>query len=382
MKIAFLIWDYAPSRGGQERYLSRLAGAIARRGHEIHIFATRCEHGADAGMRFHRVPVPAAGPSVRAICYIRQARAMLARERFDIVSGLTRFYPLDVYRMGSGLHKVWLRKKSMNPLARIISYTRPFTWLALYLEGRMFDAHRCSRIIANSRLCRDQLLSLYRYPADRTTVVYNGVDHDFFHPRLRTQHRDEVLRRVGLPGDKPLALFVSNNLRRKGLDTALRAISVIGSGAPSLVVAGAGCTGRFRSLARKLGIAERVRFLGRVPDVRPYYGAADYLILPTRYDPFANVCLEAMACGLPVVTTRDNGAAELIEEGVNGLVIADPDDSEAIARGMGLLADGAARGRMAEAAREKSLAFTVDRNAEETLAVYRHAQEERDARQA
>ncbi|MEI6633806.1 MAG: glycosyltransferase family 4 protein [Chlamydiota bacterium] len=378
MKIAFLIHDYSPSRGGQERYLARLIGALASGGHDLHIFAARGEAGAEGGFAFHRVPLPAlAGPSLSALLFIRGARRMLAAEKWDIVSGLVRFYPLDVYRMGGGVHRVWLREKADTAAGRMVSYTRPFTWLALRLEKQLFDPRRCRRIVANSRLCRGQLLGLYPYPPERVSVIYNGVDHDAFHPRLRAAHREAVRAELGIPGGATAALFVSNNPGRKGLETALRAIAIPQGGRPHLLVAGRGRTERFAALARELGVASRVRFLGHVPDVRPYYGAADYLVLPTRYDPFANVCLEAMACGLPVVTTRANGASEIIEEGKDGFVIADPRDAEALSRPMGALAGGEARARMAEAARVKSLAFTVRANAEATLAVYRQVLEER-----
>jgi UDP-glucose:(heptosyl)LPS alpha-1,3-glucosyltransferase len=380
MKIAFIIWDFSPSRGGQERYLSRLVGALIARGHDVHVFATMCEAGLNPRINFHRVPVVRCGPSIETLSFLRRARKMLAGGRFDVVSGMTRFYPLDVYRMGSGLHRVWMRRKADRILTRLISYSRPFNWLALHLERKIFDPAHCRRIIANSELCRRQLVDLYGYPAERVTVAYNGVDHDYFHPRLRDEHRAAVLNRFGLPIDGPVAIFVSNNLKRKGLDTVIRALAIAGGSKPSLLVAGRGRTSKYIALAHRLGLASRIRFAGKVGDVRPYYGASDFLVLPTRYDPFANVCLEAMACGLPVITTRDNGAAEIIEDGVDGFVVADPSDADAVARGISALSDDDARAAASAAARKKSLSFTVDRNAEETLAIYRSLREERHGR--
>jgi len=378
MKIAFLISDYAPSRGGQERYLSRLLGALAAGGHDLHVFAARGEMAEGGGFVFHRVPVPAAaGPSLKTVLFIRRARRMLAGGGWVVVSGLTRFYPLDVYRMGGGIHRVWLREKADTAAGRLVAYTRPFTWLALHLERRIFDPRLCGRVIANSRLCRDQLLARYPYPPGRVSVVYNGVDHGMFHPRLRALHRARVLAELGIPAGASVALFASHNPVRKGLETALRAAAVPANRRTHLLVAGRGRTDRFASLARGLGAAARIRFLGHLADIRPYYGAADYLVLPTRYDPFANVCLEAMACGLPVVTTAMNGASEIVGEGLDGFVVADPRNAAAFAGPMAALAREETRARMAEAARRKSLAYTVEANAEATLAVYRLAMEER-----
>ncbi len=377
MKIAFIIRDYSPSRGGQERYLSRLIGALLTRGHEIHVFAASCETGVSPGITFHRVPISGWGASLKTLTFLRNGRRMLACERFDVVSGMTRFYPLDVYRMGSGVHKAWMRLKADRALVRWISYTRPFNWLALHLERGIFDPAHCRHIIANSELCRRQLLSLYRYPPERVSVVYNGVDHEYFHPRLREKHRVSLLNRLGLPLDWPVAIFVSNNLKRKGLESVIRAVANVRDAQPSLLVAGGGRTSRYAALAHSLGLAERIRFLGRVADLRPYYGASDFLVLPTRYDPFANVCLEAMACGLPVITSRDNGASEIIAEAAEGFIVSDPGDARTLAHRIAALSDERARAPLSAAARKKSLGFTVERNAEETLAIYRAIEEER-----
>jgi len=379
MKIAFLIRDYSPSRGGQERYLSRLIGALASAGNEVHVFAARCEEGAGEGINFHRIPIARGGPFLKTISFILRGRRMLAGGGYDIVSGLTRFYPLDVYRMGGGLHRAWLRKKAGRTAGRLVPYMRPFTWLALYLEGKMFDPANCGYVIANSRLCRDQLLSLYDYPPARTSVIYNGVDHSYFHPGLAGEHRRRAREGLNLSPEATAALFASNNPERKGLDAVLKALALSGNGRRHLLVAGRGRPGGYSAMARRLGVSERVRFLGHLGDMRPAYGASDFLALPTRYDPFANVCLEAMACGLPVITTRDNGASEIIDRGVDGFVIQSARDVSSLARAMDELADMAVIGKMSSAAREKSLAYTVRRNAEETLAVYRKIMEEKSA---
>lgn len=379
MKIAFLIYNYAPSRGGQERYLARLAGALAGRGHEIHVFSARAEREAAGNIRLHLVRAAGKNSLLKMISYIRAARVSLAREKFDIVSGMTRFYPLDVFRLGSGIHEVWLEKKSDSAVSRALSRARPFNRYLLGLERKMFTPANCARIIANSRLCRGHLLSRYDYPAERVTVVYNGIDASRFHPGLRDEYRGDLRVRLGVPPAAAAALFLSNNPKRKGLDIAIRALSLSPGRGTYLLAAGSGRTGPYRRLAEKLGVAGRVRFLGRVADVRPLYGSADFLILPTRYDPFANVCLEGMACGLPVITTRDNGASEIIEEGVNGFVVVDPRDEAAFASGIASLAEPAFLAGASAGAREKSLAYTIDRNADETLNVYRKVLEEKNA---
>jgi UDP-glucose:(heptosyl)LPS alpha-1,3-glucosyltransferase len=377
MRIAFLIWSYSPSRGGQERYLSRLIAALSSDGHEVHVYAARFEEPSQPGVHLHRVRTPSRSSFLKTLFFLRRASRMLAGESYDVISGMTRFYPLDVYRLGSGLHTVWMKKKTHNPLVRLASFMRPFNWLALYIERKIFDPRNCSHIIANSVLCRNQLLSNYRYPENRVTVVYNGIDHDRFHPRLREEHRNATLARLELPLHQPTAVFVSTNLRRKGLEVVIHALSLLTERKISLVVVGGGEMGRYRRLARRLGVDDRIRFVGHVRDVRPFYGASDFLVLPTLYDPFANVCLEAMACALPVITTTDNGASEIIDDAEDGFVIPDPRDARELSSRMAALADRRIREAMSSAARVKATLYTIEKNADETLAVYRKAREGR-----
>jgi UDP-glucose:(heptosyl)LPS alpha-1,3-glucosyltransferase len=378
MKIAFLISNYLPSRGGQERFLSRLIGAIDKKEHEIHVYASRFEEPAEPGVFRHTVKVPAKNSFLKTIFFIAGARAMLQNGRYDIVSAMTRFYPADIYRMGSGLHRVWLRKKSDSFTGRLISYLRPFNRLALFIESRIFDIRNCSYIIANSNLCRRQLIQNYSYPPERVKVVYNGIDHRLFNPGLRGKHREQVLTELNLPPEQPVGIFVSMNLKRKGLDVLIKAMSLAKNKRLSLIVAGRGRFKSYLDLAKRLGVAGRVRFVGQVGDVKPYYGAADFLVLPTLYDPFANVCLEALACGLPVITTEDNGASELIHDGQNGFTVADPRDPPELAAALDSVSAEGALPEFSKEARKSSLPFTVERNASETIATYREALREKE----
>jgi UDP-glucose:(heptosyl)LPS alpha-1,3-glucosyltransferase len=167
-------------------------------------------------------------------------------------------------------------------------------------------------------------------------------------------------------------LYVSNNWRRKGLAVLISAMALLGQRGASLrlVVVGRGRPAPFLRLARRLGLNERIRFVSPTREVQRYYAAGDLLVLPTVYDPFANVCLEAMACGLPVVTTAGNGAAELIRAGENGYVQSDPGDASELA---GLLAhclDLQRLRHMGERARETAIPYSRERNMEQTLGFF------------
>jgi UDP-glucose:(heptosyl)LPS alpha-1,3-glucosyltransferase len=167
-----------------------------------------------------------------------------------------------------------------------------------------------------------------------------------------------------------LAILVGSGFERKGAAIAVRAAAALAKARADvtrLAVIGRGRPGPYQRLARALGVADRVSFTGPVTDVRPWYAAADALILPTIYDPFANVCLEALACGVPVVTSAANGAAEILNQDV-GAVIEDASDADGFARALGRL--WTMGGDRAPACRAVAERFSEDRQVAETLAVY------------
>jgi len=164
-------------------------------------------------------------------------------------------------------------------------------------------------------------------------------------------------------------LHVGSGFERKGVSAFLEALARAPAKPWGLVVGRDKHAARYAVLARRLGVDRRVRFLGGVSDVRPYHAAADAFVLATLYDPQPNALLEAMASGLPVVTTRTCGAAELLAEGVSGFV-RDALDVDGLAGAMERLDPGSAR-RMGEAARAAVAAFTPEVMAAEYVALYR-----------
>ncbi|MBI4575180.1 MAG: glycosyltransferase family 4 protein [Planctomycetes bacterium] len=176
----------------------------------------------------------------------------------------------------------------------------------------------------------------HRFGVDpaRVRVVPNGVDLERFRP-AGPEAREGARRALGVATDEALALFVGRPFAPKGLGTLLEAAARPESARPWVVVAGGEASGPWRRLARRLGV--RARFLGEVRDLGPLHGAADVLAAPTFYDPCSLATLEALAAGLPVVTTRDNGAGEGLEEAGAGLVLEEAGDAVALARALGAL---------------------------------------------
>ena len=325
MKIGLVRRGHSPT-GGAEAYLIRLGSALLALGH-VPVLVTTADW-----------------PDSRA-----------AKTGCDIHLGLERVPGCEVYRAGDGVHAAWLaRRAAFEPLwKRATRWLNPKHSQLLSLEKRVFDPANTRAIIANSNLVREEILAHSRFPAEKIHVIYNGLSSPAM-PADRAASR----ARLGLEADDLCVLFVGSGWERKGLRTAIRAVEKLKKAA--LVVAGRGPADSFRS-----GSA---RFVGPTNDLATLFGAGDLFVLPTYYDPFSNACLEALAAGLPVITTPANGFSEIIEPGTHGGVVTEGDAS-ALAREIEKWRSPQAR----EAARTACLAcaakFSIERNARETLLI-------------
>jgi UDP-glucose:(heptosyl)LPS alpha-1,3-glucosyltransferase len=276
-----------------------------------------------------------------------------------------------VYRAGDGVHAQWLveRARVQGPAGRLATLLSPHHRYLLAAERALFASPRLRAVICNSEMVREEIAARFATPRERLELIRNCVDAEAFHPRLRGEMRDAVRQQLGVPRQARVLLHVGSGFERKGVRALLRSVARAKDSPWAVVVGRDKRAARYVALARRLGLAERVRFVGAVSDVRPYYAAADAFVLATLYDPQPNAVLEAMACGLPVVTTRKCGAAELIEEGESGFV-RDALDIGGIAEAIDRLDPGAAA-RIGAGARARVEPFTPRAMAAQYLALYR-----------
>ena len=369
MKISISCKYFAP-RGGAQTFLFHFADALLDSGHQVKVHALEVEADTDR-IEVEWLQMPAVPKTFRDLAYARASRRALSRSDADVAFGEQKSWGASVVRPGGGVHLEYMRQEVKSyPFAAQRAWkslTKPYSpkeLLNLYIERRLYIAPELRCVIANSKLLRRHLLAHYPELGGRVALVYNGVNCDHYGPHLRNEYRQAVRDELNIPRGALVAVFVAYDWRRKGLATLIRSLPLVMDEGPRrpvyAIVVGRGDRPLTRFLARWEGATERLRFVGAT-DPAPYYGAADVLALPTYFDPCANVTLEALACGLPAITTVHNGAHELLTPGKDGYVTEDPSDAAALAACLATCAD---REDMAEAsaeARELATNHTVEK---------------------
>lgn len=316
LKIAFVRRGYSRS-GGAEAYLTRLATALGARGCEASLYSS-VDWPRDAWPFGELTPIDGSSPLKFADALERHQ----PRRTHDVVVSLERVRECDIYRAGDGVHRAWLdrRARFTSRLRRLGSSLNGKHLEILRLEQALLGRGGAGRVIANSEMVKNEIVQLYGYPQARIEVIRNGLPVEHFAPSAERRRASRTS--MGIQPDEVAVLFVGSGWERKGLRYAAAAVEACDDRRIRLFVAGEGNQARFRS--------PRISFLGVRHDLPALYGAADIFLLPTMYDPFSNASLEALASGLPVITTRANGFSELMRPGIDGTIVDAPDDIGAL----------------------------------------------------
>jgi glycosyltransferase involved in cell wall biosynthesis len=356
VRVALAIHRVRPT-GGQDRYALELARRLAAHC-ELDLIAISVEGALPPSVRVHTLGIPDLPLLAAAPLFRWRAAAALAGRRYDVVHGVGGALPGATVVTAQFCAAEWRR---LNPHAD--AYQRLVSAQAVRDERLTYGHGRLKAAIAVSRRTAEELQRHYGPLAVPVAVIPNAVDQELFKPRARAGPR---------PG--PARLLFVGAYDRKGLEVAIRALALMRRDA-ELTAIGDGERGRHLKLASELGVADRVRLEPPRDRIEEAFALADGFVFPTRYEPFGMVIAEALASGVPVVTTSRAGAAELIRTGESGFVLEDPDDAGGFAAALDRVvgADDAARTRMAEAARAAVRDLTWDMVAERTLEVYRAA---------
>ena len=357
LTIGFVRRGFSAS-GGAENYLQRLAQGIVDLGHEAQLFTTN-DWPADEWPFGKLLRFRGNSP----VTFADELRETLTN--VDVLMSLERVWRCDVYRAGDGVHRAWLERRANFETAwqkLAGAFNRKHREI-LRLEESLFADRGAGRVIANSRMVKEEIVRLYNYPADKIDIVYNGVPLVAF--RSSEELRAKSRASYGLDANDVAILFVGSGWKRKGLRFAIEAVEACGSPKMHLLVAGRGNKYQFKS--------SRVAFLGEVNDLPALYAAADIFLLPTIYDPFSSACLEALASGIPVITTRANGFSEIMEDKVHGSIVDLASDVEALRDAILFWADESRRANARSTILERAAQFDISKNVEQTLGILIHA---------
>lgn len=343
--------------GGAEAYLKRLAAGLVGAGQQVRLFtdaswpASEWPWGTLTRLR---------GEGARRFAdELEKARPW---ESCDLLFSLERVWRCDVYRAGDGIHRAWLQRRdaAASPTRKLLRRFGRSHSDVLELEEALFRGG-AGRVIANSVMVKNEAQEFYHYPAERIDVVPNGVPLAQFQQPASTRLTQR--KQLDLAENDVAVLFVGSGWERKGLRYAIAAVDSLGKNF-QLFIAG---RGRLR-LPRQ---SRQIHSLGAVRDLPALYAAADIFLLPTLYDPFSNACLEALASGLPVITTRANGFSEIIDNGIHGSLVDPPWEIEQLRAALQFWAPPERREEARPLILARASHFDISSNVERTLAILR-----------
>jgi len=289
--------------GGAERVAERIASRFAALYPTTRLWAGETFQG-------KTIPGRKGPPWWRSLRFTRHIdRLQLRADRDSVVFSLEYGPDCDIYRAGDGVHSLNVQRRFRGSRRWMLN---PWHWIAPLLERKGLESARV--VIANSNLVKSLLSQTYPHLAHKVVTIYNGFDPALFSPT--TQTKTSVRTALGLPATGTMLLLSGSGFVRKGLHHCLELLNHLrqqpGYGDAFLVVIGKGDAQPFSAQIQALNLAQCVHFRGAINNPQDYYRAADFMVLPTRHDPFSNSCLEALACGCPVITSAENGAAEVI----------------------------------------------------------------------
>ena len=370
MRLAVIRQRYTPY-GGAERFVESALEALLERGVAISLYTREWPQTRLKLIEPTIVNPRYVGRLWRDASFAREVCRAIGSAKADLVQSHERVPCCDVFRAGDGVHAAYFdeRLAHAGAVERLALRASPYHRYVLDAERRLFASPWLTAVICNSAMVRDEIRDRFGYPEEKLHVIRNAVDGTSFHPGLRAE-RERILALHHIPPEHTVYLLVGSGYGRKGVATAIRALASLPATAHLLVVGNEAHPQRYARIARSLALSGRVHIAGPQIDPRPYFGAADAFVLPTLYDPCPNAALEAMACGLPVVTSTRCGVAELLAAHDAGRVCASRDAS-ALGAHMAELLDPAVRERLGANGRRAAEALTPEAMTLELVLLYR-----------
>jgi len=381
MKIAMALERFGRHAGGAESYAVELARTLVAAGWEVHLYGHSWDEEPRSAI-FHpirRLPkwIP---PSIRILAFAFAHRRMISEGNFDVVLGFGNTLVMNVYQSHGGVHYLSSVRKLQavsNPIHRFLKalalFAAPKYHARAWIESTPFRMKPTPRIVAISDMVRQDMADCFHVDKEHIRLVYNGIDRTRFGAR-NDARRKELRQTLGFERNEVLFLFMAYDFRKKGVSYLVEAAgklrAAVGPDGWGVVVVGRDPSPALSSLVDRLDLARNVKFPGSTREPEAFYWASDVFVLPTFYDACSLVVFEAMAAGLPAITTVFNGAAGIITEGIDGSVLKDPRDTDHIAATMAAYLDREFLARVSDAARSTATRYTLENNHRAMLKVF------------
>jgi UDP-glucose:(heptosyl)LPS alpha-1,3-glucosyltransferase len=382
IRFATAIRQFSKERGGMERYLVELCHQMAEEGFEVHVYTERWNEE-NPKIHLHPIRTIPFPKSLRILSFAVRATREIERGNYHLSLGVGHTLRADVFQPHGGVHWAWFWRSLRAYDHRVLWILRflgrilnPGQWASGWIEGAPYRQKELAKVIAISDMVKKDILRCYAIPEKKIAVIYNGVNLERFHPKNRL-YRAEIRKRHGI-GDEFVLLFVSNNFRMRGLGHLLRALADIKretSPPFRLIILGRDQKGPYLRLAKRFGLTREVIFAGPTEEPEKYYGAADLFVLPSFYDACSLVLLEALASGLPVITTAWTGASGILNHKGEGWVIENPADQRALKAAIAHFVDENVRHRASQLARRKVESYSEQANFGKVMNVFKETLE-------
>lgn len=378
VKIALVILHADPARGGAERYTIDLAAALVKRGHDVSLLASSFAE-AIQGVQQHRLDAGGATRARRYVQFLDSLDAHLESNHYDIVHAMLPVRRSDIYHPHAGLAAEALAHGHLKYQAAI---PRKLSKLAnrfnrrrqkfAEVERALLDSPRPPVVLCLSDYVKKTVRRHFpRLPEERLAKLFNATDLDRFNPTKRPMAGQELRQRFGISPECVVGLMMAQDFQRKGLKESIIGMADVSDSRLRLLVAGKEDSASYRRLAATLGVERQICFAGATNDPYAFYKAADFLILPTWHDPCSLVVLEAIAMGVPVISTALNGACEIIETDIHGYVISDPANRSAIAEAVRKMLEPERLNRMSAACILQRSALAYGKHLDAIEEIYR-----------
>jgi len=352
--------------GGAENFVFELTERLACHDEIVlEVFATRWQAG-NSDIRFHKIPVISFPRWLEPISFAYFANKMTAN-KFDIVHTHDRIFTADIFTFHGIPHKTWIKKIRKK---RLKLKDLAISWV----EKKCMESRQLKMILPVSSIAKDELTHVYDIPLSKIRTMHPGISPHYFDNFNKDHHRQRVRGDFNFSPDDLVLLFIGMNFEIKGLDLILAAMAMLKERKMAeikLIVVGKGNIRKYQKQGKTLGIEEDIHFTGATTEVQQYYLASDIFIMPSLYDTFGIVVLEAMLARLPVIVSDTVGAKDIIDHGTNGYILPkDPEPADVINAVLPLL-DNGKRKEMGENGKKRAQEHSWDLMAEKIMAAYK-----------